>query len=40
MSISAHTDLSAEQQHSDALVIFGFSGDLAAKKISQRSMRW
>ena len=33
MSISALTDLSAEQQHSDALVIFGFSGDLAAKKI-------
>lgn len=33
MSISAHTDPTTEQTHSDALVIFGFSGDLASKKI-------
>ena len=30
---SAGTDPSAEQPQSDALVIFGFSGDLARKKI-------
>lgn len=33
MSISARTGPVAEQPQSDALVIFGFTGDLAAKKI-------
>ena len=33
MSIDSRTGSTADQPHSDALVIFGFSGDLAAKKI-------
>jgi glucose-6-phosphate 1-dehydrogenase len=33
MSIAARTGPIAERPHSDALVIFGFSGDLASKKI-------
>ncbi len=33
MSVDARTGSTAEQPHSDALVVFGFSGDLAAKKI-------
>lgn len=33
MTTAAHGDPSADRPRSDALVIFGFSGDLAAKKI-------
>ncbi len=33
MTASAATDPSSERLHSDALVVFGFSGDLAGKKI-------
>jgi glucose-6-phosphate 1-dehydrogenase len=33
MSVDARTGLAAERPHSDALVVFGFSGDLASKKI-------
>ena len=33
MSVAARTGPTPEQAHSDALVIFGFSGDLASKKI-------
>jgi glucose-6-phosphate 1-dehydrogenase len=33
MSVAARYDPSAEQMHSDALVVFGFTGDLASKKI-------
>ncbi|MEO8546638.1 MAG: glucose-6-phosphate dehydrogenase, partial [Burkholderiaceae bacterium] len=33
MSLAAPTGPTAEQPHSDALVVFGFSGDLASKKI-------
>ena len=33
MSLAARTGSTAEQPHSDALVVFGFSGDLASKKI-------
>ena len=33
MSVAARTGATADQPHSDALVIFGFTGDLAAKKI-------
>jgi glucose-6-phosphate 1-dehydrogenase len=33
VSVAARTGPTAEQPHSDALVIFGFSGDLASKKI-------
>lgn len=33
MNVAARTGASAERPHSDALVVFGFSGDLAGKKI-------
>ena len=33
MSVDSRSGPTAEQPHSDALVVFGFSGDLAAKKI-------
>jgi glucose-6-phosphate 1-dehydrogenase len=33
MSVSARTCPTADRSHSDALVVFGFSGDLAGKKI-------
>ncbi len=33
MSVAARTGATAEQPHADALVVFGFTGDLAAKKI-------
>jgi glucose-6-phosphate 1-dehydrogenase len=33
MSVTARTGRTEERPHSDALVIFGFSGDLASKKI-------
>ncbi|MEO7938354.1 MAG: glucose-6-phosphate dehydrogenase [Burkholderiaceae bacterium] len=33
MSVDTRAGPTAEQPHSDALVVFGFSGDLAAKKI-------
>lgn len=40
MNTPAQVSPSAEHAHSDALVIFGFSGDLAAKKIFPHSMQW
>lgn len=33
MSVTSGTDRPEDQTHSDALVVFGFSGDLASKKI-------
>ena len=33
MSVATRTGSSAERPHSDALVVFGFTGDLASKKI-------
>jgi glucose-6-phosphate 1-dehydrogenase len=33
MSIAVRSGPIAERPHSDALVVFGFSGDLAGKKI-------
>jgi len=33
MSVVARAGATAERPHSDALVVFGFTGDLACKKI-------